>query len=194
MRKVYFFLFCLAVLSTSIQAQELQAIVSTNHVQLRWISSNGVSVDHYEIERRSRGEEFKIIALILAETGTASTAYLYKDKVTGGDQHFYYRVHCFYTDGTDSYSDILSLNLAEAHDDLLKISADASACKLLLDLPSEKGTYLFRIYNMNGQLLETQRSVAGSHIVETDKLSSGRYFMEAYHPVSGKRFYGTFSL
>jgi len=194
MRKIYTFIILFVALSTFAQAQEIQAIVSTSNVQLRWTSTAGYTIDHYEIERRSRGEEFKTIALILAENGSESAAYLYKDKLTGGDQHLYYRVHCFYADGTESYSDILSLNLAEAKDDLLKISTDVAGCRLLLDLPTEKGSYLFRIYNMNGQLLETQRSAGGTNVVEADKLASGKYFMEAYHPVTGRRFYGTFSL
>jgi len=193
MRKIQLFTLLFIGFTFTVNAQEFQAIVQSSFVQLRWAPAESASIDHYEIERRSKGGEFKTIALVLAEPET-TTAYVYKDKLTGGDQHLYYRIHFYHADGSDGYSDILSLNMEEAKDEMLKISTDAASCRLLLGLPEEKGAYLFRIYNMNGQLLETQHSVAGTNAIAADKLSAGKYFMEAYHPQTGKRFYGTFSL
>jgi hypothetical protein len=193
MRKIQLFTLIAIACSLSVHAQELQATVQSSFVQLKWAPADLTSIDHYEIERRSVGGEFKTIALVLAEPET-NAAYVYKDKMTGGEQHLYYRIHFYHLDGTDGYSDILSLNLDQAKEQLLNISTDVAGCRLLMDLPEEKGSYLFRIYNMNGQLLETQRSDAGTNAIAADKLTAGKYFMEAYHPQSGKRFYGTFSL
>jgi hypothetical protein len=178
----------------STYAQEFQAIIHSSSIQLRWSPAQTANIDHYEIERRSRGEEFKTIALVLAESESNTPAYMYKDKLTGGEQHLYYRIHFFNADGSDGYSDILSLNLDEVKEEMLKISTDKTDCKILLELPEKKGSYLFRIYNMNGQLLDTQHAAAGENALASDKLSAGNYFMEAYHPQTGKRFYGTFSL
>ncbi len=178
----------------SVNAQELQASLQQAHVRLQWTSKSNTPVDHYELESRTRGTEFKTKALILAEEEMETRLYLYKDKLSGIDQHIYYRLHIFYTDGTEGYSNILTVSTADEKEELLKISTDISQCKLTMELPGSNGSYLFRIYNMNGQLLDTHRSVAGSCEIPADKLSAGKYFMEAFHPLSGKRLYGTFSL
>lgn len=178
----------------SVKSQDLRAVLMNQHVELQWSSGNTSEIDHFELERRGKGEDFKTIALVLADTESAASAHLFKDKLTGVDQHLYYRVHYYYTNGSDAYSDILSLQITDKQEELLKISPDVAGCKIHLNLPSEKGSFLFRIYNMKGQLIDTQRTDAGSNELGADKLVAGNYFMEAYHPVTGKRYYGTFSL
>jgi len=175
-------------------SQELEATVSSKSVELQWKQDPAREVDHSELERRGRGEQFQMIALVLADGQSNEHLHFYKDKLTGIDEQLYYRLHLFYTDGTDSYSNILSLNLAEQKEELLKISTDINNCKLVLQLPADKGSYLFRIYNMQGQLMDTQRTEGSANELLADKLAEGNYFMEAFHPVTGKRYYGTFSL
>ncbi len=173
------------------KGQDFSAVVHDTYVLLQWKFPQR-EADHFEIQRRSRGGEFKTVSLILSDDSD-SVLYKYKDKFTGAETHYYYRIKIFYTNGTEEYSDILSVAINSVQQEPVQIVPGSPAGTFIPGLPVGKGSYLLRVYDMNGRLLLTQRSPAARPELLLEKLEKGRYFMEAYHPQTGKRFYGTFS-
>jgi hypothetical protein len=173
------------------KGQDFSAVVHDTYVLLQWKFPQK-QADHFEIQRRSRGGEFKTISLILSDDAD-SVLYKYKDKFTGAETHYYYRIKIFYANGTEEYSDILSVAINSVQQESVMIVPGSAAGTFIPGLPVAKGSYLLRVYDMNGRLLLTQRSPAARPELLLDKLAKGNYFMEAYHPQTGKRFYGTFS-
>lgn len=189
-RIFYLLLFTAGCMSFS-WGQEFTASATDRYVLLQWQFTQ-LKADHFEVQRRSRGEEFKTISLVLSDE-TDSVHYRFKDKLTGAESHFYYRIKIFLTNGAEEYSEILSVALNNVHQEPVNIEAASIKGSFIPALPLTKGSYLLRIYDMNGRLLVTQRSSAERPELQAGKLASGKYFMEAYHPQSGKRYYGTFT-
>lgn len=191
MLKRTFLFSCVLLAACWCSGQEFTATVQPNHVLLQWQFPQK-QTDHFEIQRRSRGGEFKTVSLVLSDDSD-SVLYKYKDKFTGAETHYYYRIKIFYTNGTEEYSDILSVAINSVQQEPVQIVPGSPAGTFIPGLPVGKGSYLLRVYDMNGRLLLTQRSPAARPELLLEKLEKGRYFMEAYHPQTGKRFYGTFS-
>jgi hypothetical protein len=187
--RISFLLLFLQIVGLRSISQEFSAAVQDNYILLQWKSIDK-KADHFELQRRSRGGEFKTISLVLSDDSD-SVVYRYKDKLTGSENYFYYRIKTYLTNGTESFSDILSVAVNAVQQEAVSIVADSAAGKFIPRLPVVKGAYLFRIYDNNGRLLLTQRSPATQPELILSKLTKGSYFMEAYHPISGRRYYGT---
>jgi hypothetical protein len=173
------------------RTQELQATLHSSYILLQWKLQKNVSADHCEVQRRSRGGDFRTIALVLADNERDSASYSYKDKLSGSESFYYYRIRTVYNSGDEQYSDIVSMPVNTVNQELLTVEVKSSAVALVL-LPQNKGSYLLRIYNGTGQLLYTRRAAAGSYKLPVQKLPKGMYFIEAFLPVNGQRYYGSF--
>jgi hypothetical protein len=175
-------------------AQEFEASILHKYVFLKWKWPADQQPDHFEIERRNRGGSFGMIAMTFSTEANDTSALYYKDKLTGVEDHYYYRIKAVYTDGHHAYSDIASVSFEKGSDDkMIDATLDAASGKVKLALPTMEGMYICRIYNMNGVLLSVEKPFACAPELSLAQVEGKRFFIESYHPQTGKKYYSTFS-
>lgn len=191
MKSVFLYLFLLLTGCCKAVAQDLQATVLSNHIALQWKLLQNRQADHCEVQRRSRGTEFRTIALVLADNTNDSAVYNFKDKLLGSESFFYYRIRTVYSSGEQQFSEILPVPVYPGEQEQLAITL-LSQTAVQIKLPPANTSYLLRLYTAEGQLLGTRRSSAGTCNWPVKKLKPGVYFVEAYLPINGRRYYGSF--
>jgi hypothetical protein len=196
MKKIALFILLTGVLLRCVPAaaQEFEATAIHKYVFLKWKWPASQQPDHFEIERRSRGGSFAMIAMTFSGEPNDTSALYYKDKLTGVEDHYYYRIKAIYQDGKSDYSEIISLSLEKTADQkMIDAILDKSTGKVKLSLPPLNGNYICRIYNMNGVLLSVEKPEACEPELSLAQAEGSRFFIETYHPQTGKKFYSTYS-
>ncbi|HEX4956742.1 MAG TPA: T9SS type A sorting domain-containing protein [Lacibacter sp.] len=161
--------------------------------EINWGVENNQTVDHFEVERMEPGGNFKTIGLVMSDNDASTKDYKFKEKLSGSETELRYRVKAFSNDGVVSYSNILKLNLKQVEVTEIRIVPNPVASFAQLNLPVINGSYLVRVYNVDGRMILTTQVQGRSQSMNVAQLSPGNYFMEAFHPQTGKRFYGKFS-
>jgi hypothetical protein len=195
MKKIYLSAVILLLsLSGIVRAQKFEASVLHKYVFLKWKWPADQQPDHYEIERRNRGGSFGMVAMTFSGELNDTSALYYKDKLTGAEDHYYYRIKAVYPDGNSTYSEILSVAFEKTADQrMIDAKLDSNTGKIKLDLPPLNGSYICRIYNMNGVLLGIEKPLACEPELSLAQVEGSRFFIETYHPQSGKKYYSTFT-
>ncbi|MBU6157505.1 MAG: hypothetical protein KGP35_00615 [Bacteroidetes bacterium] len=180
-------------MQSSLKAQEFEVIPTPTCAFLKWRWADAKVPDHFEIERRTRGSNFEMISIgfLLQDTDTAFLHY--KDKLTGNNEHYYYRIKAVYPDGNADYSEIVSVSLADLDKKIIDARLDNKTGKLKLSLPPLNGAYICRVYDMNGVLVSVEKPEACSPEITFNSIEGNSFFIESFHPLSGKKFYSTFS-
>lgn len=163
-----------------------------DHVLLQWSVSNNLITDHFEVERMDINGSFKTIALILSDNKSTTSKYSYKDKITLRDLFLFYRVKAITNKGEICSSIITPLNLQSTGSHLTTVEFNPHTNFLLLHLSFQTGSYVCRFYNVVGKMVKSKTIHAASHNVLLNDLKNGTYFLEIYHPQTGKRYYASF--
>ncbi len=163
-----------------------------DHVLLQWSVSNNIITDHFEIERMDVNGSFKTIALILSDNKLTTSKYSYKDKITLRDLFLFYRVKAITNKGEIFSSVITPLNLQSAGAHLTTVEFNHDTNFLSLHLSFQTGSYVCRFYNVVGKMVKSKTIHAASRNVLLSDLKNGTYFLEIYHPQTGKRYYASF--
>jgi len=161
--------------------------------EINWGVENNQTIDHFEIERMEAGGNFKTVGLVMSDDDAATKDYMFKDKLPGSETELRYRVKAFSNDGAVSYSNIVKLNLKQVEVTEIRIVPNPVSSFAQLNLPAINGNYLVRVYKMDGRLVYTSQIQGRSQSMNVSQLSTGNYFIEAFHPQTGKRYYGKFS-
>ncbi|MFT3846942.1 MAG: T9SS type A sorting domain-containing protein [Lacibacter sp.] len=181
------------VSDTSVQTiNNVSAADSNNYVFLQWDVSNNHITDHFEIERMDVNGTFKTIALILSDNETETIRYSYKDKITLRDFVLFYRVKVVNCNGEILLSEVAPLKLASTGKNLLPVDFNPAASELKFHLPVIKGSYVCRFYNIVGKMVLSKTVRSSVNGISVNELKNGNYFLEIYHPQSGRRYYAGF--
>jgi len=172
--------------------EDASATDNGNNVLLQWKVKDNTAVDHYEIERMDVSGEYSTIAFILSDNKEETKQYKYKDKITVRDLHLFYRIKAVGMNGQQEYSEVLPLDLKSTGEGLVDIEYKNGSDYIQLQLPRTKGSYVFRFYNIVGRMVKTKTVSASMKKIMIEDLKNGSYFIEAFHPQSGKRFYAKF--
>ncbi len=132
--------------------------------------------------------DYRTIALVMGDEDLTTKDYTYRDKLTGSETVLRYRIKLVTTEGIISYSSILKLNLKQVNVTEIKVVPNAVSATA----QSHHG-YLCRIYDTEGRMIQTSRVRGQLPTINISNLISGSYFLEAFHPQTGKRFYGKFT-
>jgi len=179
-------------MTTHDHIDEASATDNSSYVLLQWKVKDNVTVDHYEIERMDINGMYSTIAFILSDNKEETLEYKYKDKITVRDLHLFYRIKAVNMDGTEMFSEVLPLDLRSTGDGLVDIDYKNGTDFIVLHLPVARGSYVFRFYNIVGRMVKTKIISATQKKIMIDDLKNGSYFIEAFHPQTGKRFYAKF--
>lgn len=164
-----------------------------SHVLVQWKSENNQLVDYFEVQRKDGAGEFKTIGLVMGKEGLGDEEYEFKDKITVRDIEPSYRVKVINSDKVTTYSDVKRIRLSSEQGVSVKVFPNPSSDNLRINLPEASGVYVCRMYSAAGKMVQVVNVSANNPVVNIQSLSVGSYFMELYHPRSGKRFYTQFS-
>ncbi len=163
-----------------------------DHVLVQWSVSDNLITDHFEIERMDVNGMFKTVALVLADNKEETEQYIYKDKITLRDLFLFYRVRAVTNKGEVFSSIITPLSLKSAGNNLTVVHFNYSTNKLKFHLPFHTGSYVCRFYNIVGKMVKSKTVHASFNNILINDLKKGNYFLEIYHPQTGKRYYANF--
>ncbi len=172
---------------------KLDAEERNDHVALDWKVEHNELVDHYEIERKEENGSFKTVGLIMSDNKNSTTLYQFKDKITSRDMKLYYRVKIVGVDQVITYSDIRMVRPGSAQQHAVKIFPNPTSDFIRFKAPLINGSYVCRVYSNEGRMVLTANTSSLNSIINIKSLVRGSYFIELYHPQSGKRFYSQFS-
>ena len=175
------------------KVSKLDAEERNDHVALDWKVEHNELVDHYEIERKDENGSFRTIGLILGDNKNPTTQYQFKDKITSRDLKLYYRVKIVGVDQVITYSDIKMVRPGSAQQNGVKIFPNPTSDFIRFQSPLINGSYVCRIYSNEGRMVLTANTSSVNTSIDIKSLKAGSYFIEMYHPQSGKRFYSQFS-
>lgn len=171
--------------------KSITIVEHNNHAQLTWLVEQNERIDHFEVERKDADGEFKLIALVMSDDTNGVQSYTYKEKLTGSESVLQFRIKAVAADGTTSCSSIAHLNLSQVAGTEIKFKPNPVRQSAELNLPLVKGSYLCRVYNMFGRLLLVTEVQGQNGILQVEQLKPGSYFVEAFHPQTAKRYYGS---
>ena len=166
----------------------------SDHLLLEWNVIENDRVDRFEIERRESDGSFVTRAMILSDNLKDTRYYSYKDKMTGSEGVLFYHLKTIELNGEVRYSSIIRLNVKERQSSSITILPNPGTSEISLQLPPVKGGFVCRIYNAEGKMVSVLNQTASPEMkVNISSFQRGDYFMEVYHPQTGKRYYGRFT-
>ncbi len=114
--------------------------------------------------------------------------------MTGSEGVLFYRLKTIELNGEVRYSSIIRLNVKERQSSSITILPNPGTSEISLQLPPVKGGFVCRIYNAEGKMVSVLNQTASPEMkVNISSFQRGDYFMEVYHPQTGKRYYGRFT-
>jgi hypothetical protein len=177
------------------KATDLKLQDKENSVLIQWKSENNQLVDYFEVQRKDNSSEFKTIGLVMSTDVPTSETYEFKDKITARDVEPSYRIKVFNKDREITYSDVKKIRLGSEQSISVKVFPNPSSANIRINLPAVENGSMFvcRMYSTEGRIVKVTNVSSANPSVDITSLSVGSYFMELYHPKSGKRFYTQFS-
>lgn len=169
----------------------LNAFPQSASVKLDWKVTAEHNMSNYSVERSDDGQRFSIITR-KAATGNnnADMNYSWND-----DQPLpgtgYYRIQGVSINGDLKYSDIVKVQFGKIVPSITITPNPVTGQEMRLQFSNmEKGTYLLRLFNANGQELMKRtfehRGGTGINTIELVSLAAGQYNLEIRQPSGDK--------
>jgi hypothetical protein len=169
---------------------EANATDCNNFILLQWNVADNTLADHYEIQRMDIDGTYQTIAMILSDNLQETERYIYKDKITVRDLQLQYRIKVLLTGGEEQYSNSFVIEPKSAQNSLAKMLYMPTENAVNMYLPVGEADYVYRFYNIMGKM--TKVTSAKNQTIPVSDLKRGSYFVEAFQPQTGKRYYGEF--
>ena len=160
-----------------VELKDFKAEPYADRVELNWETASEENNDHFVIERSSSGHLFEEIGLVKG-VGTSSigSSYTFRDEhpISGVS---YYRLKQVDTDGTYSYSKIVSVSkVFTRHDVHVYPTATAHTLNLMLP-PTHEYKYASVVDLMGKQVLQLPLEPSKEQYLNVSSLSSGMYVL-----------------
>lgn len=144
---------------------------------LRWITESEINSDHFEIERRNAGEEWKVIGTVRANNQSFSKIeYKFTDATATADK-VQYRLKMIDIDGSHEYSKTLLVytecNKAQIH----VFPNPAGEGKLYVSLTGTSGKAEVSLVSLTGQVMLRTRMGNGTNTLNVSKVAAGVYIL-----------------
>lgn len=175
-----------------IEFQQFSAILRNKNVELGWRIVTSEQVDHFEIERSLDGSSFSAISSFNATMAANTTAsFNYKDADINVNQPvYYYRIKVVGKNGTNKYSNILSVKLGSSSIDKMKVSPNPASSTVAVSFSATaKGFADYQLMDMTGKIVikgqyRVEQGVNVLTLSELGRFSEGVYTVMLHH--SGK--------
>lgn len=147
---------------------------------LQWTTAIESGMSHFELQKSAGGSSFSPVARI-AVKGSGSR-YAYTDD-NAGTGKYYYRLHIVSQDGKESYSKVLSLNLA--CDQPQKISVYPNPLQNKITVAGIQSGDQLRITDIAGRTLKSVTANGAVLPIDMSRLANGLYWL---HVIRGNQY------
>jgi photosystem II stability/assembly factor-like uncharacterized protein len=157
---------------------------------LKWNTSSENNVLQFELQSSDDGLDFKTVSTIPASNSPSGSAYTQKDAAVWKTQTIYYRLKILDTDGTVSYSGIITVQRLVSPDFLLVENPFSEALNITISNP-QSTKIAMKLYDATGKQVaqKTLTASQGNNRIqfsEVKHFANGTYLLEVI--VQGKRF------
>ena len=149
---------------------------------LNWTTSTEINSSHFEIEKSTDGQNFRVAGTIAAAgNSSANLAYQYRDADPGGDRT-YYRLNMVDLDGSSKRSSIVMVRFTSSGIAMNQVYPNPVSDELVIEWNGRSNSRAqVSVVSMNGSVLSTELrpSVPGYNIgrIRTAQLAAGLYFI-----------------
>jgi hypothetical protein len=163
----------------------IQATYDDNVVHVSWSTANEVNTDYFEIQKlNSKGEFVKIGEVKAAGNSQNTLNYIFLDTELDFGNVQYYRIKQFDFDGRYSYSDIASVLIPEAKNDISIFPNPVSDFATLKVISNKESSIEVNIFDIKGALIISKAIVSditkgvNTFKLDVNQLQSGSYKVE----------------
>lgn len=142
--------------------------------RINWVIANNRAVNSFEVEKSTDGNDFKVIAVLLATEKFGTENYTYADTAAGADKVMY-RLRILNKSQHDFYSRIVLVRSKVTSVNNIKLIGNPVKDKLFVNYSATKAQETdIKIYSLTGTVLFTQKlsSFKGNNLL-TIPISSG---------------------
>jgi hypothetical protein len=164
----------------------LNSTGTSNKVNLDWITTSQLNVNHFVVERSLDGTNFSDAAILFPDTDASQDAnYSFSDNISSvKETMIYYRLCTVDLNGTFHYSDIRAVRISNQVVNNISIVAypNPVVSQLNITIPNEwqNKQVSYELFNTNGQLEARINDGNGSQTqtINVNNLSSGLYIVK----------------
>lgn len=150
-------------------------------VMLDWSTATELNNRGFEIEHSLDGKNWRMLDF---EPGNGTTdlmaTYQYEHKTPNTGTN-YYRLKQIDFDGVFAYSTIVSLQISKGQDGQIAVAPNPFQDRINLqwgDIDNTTGTLTANVYNLQGQLVYSERLLEGQQDVSLSELAPGAYMLQ----------------
>jgi hypothetical protein len=127
--------------------------MSSNSIQLNWVTELEVNNKHFEIQRSLDGKNFQTVAIVMSIDGSGTKAYKLTDNIpAGSSSKVYYRIKQVDLDEKYSISNVITINLTETNNFFVKLAPNPVGNEFSITLENNSSPVsAIRIVDMNGR-------------------------------------------
>lgn len=174
------------IIPLPVELHSFKGIATQSGVQLAWETASELDNAFFEVQRGQTATEFDSIGRVEgAGTTVLPQSYTFQDRKAGNGVN-YYRLRQVDFDGTESYSAVLAVSLAQATTEEMRVypthtkSSHPVTVQLLALQPLEK--FNISIYTLEGKLVKEYAAEADNRgnfvqLLNTAELSDGSMYM-----------------
>ncbi|MDP4263257.1 MAG: PQQ-dependent sugar dehydrogenase, partial [Bacteroidota bacterium] len=179
------FYFANASLTTlPVQMISFSGNLSNNVTVLNWTTSNEVNAQNFVVERSENGSDFSSIGTVAASgTTRSSTSYSYTDNNVAAlsSTVIYYRLKIVDKDGNSSYSNVITVSLADIAGRVTVFPNPVAAEAKVTIAAVTDGMAQWKIIDNAGRVvMESTSQLRKGHnsiTINVEKLSAGNYYL-----------------
>jgi hypothetical protein len=152
--------------------------IESKNPMLWWITENEINISRYEIEQSTHpSKNYQTVGTLAAANKIAASNYSFSLQQPLPAEITYFRLKIINTDGTYSYSGVVTLH-AHAFDSLGVVNSYTTG-QLIIKHPAVYANSLLKIINMSGQMMATGKLKTGVSLTSIDvkNLNNGVYLL-----------------
>jgi hypothetical protein len=159
--------------------------------KIQWVTSSEKNSNFFRLEKSKNGIDFEKLLDYNGAGNSESPKYYNAFDLSPYEDVTYYRLKLFNLDGTDEYSNIISINNKNLTDYITDARPNPTNGLLEFDINSKtKGKVLVEIYNSKGTLINSEeKNIENSYQslnLDLNKYDSGIYLLKVSFENSGK--------
>ena len=167
------------VLDVELISFEAKFIHYKNEVILNWATAYEIDSDYFIVERSLDGLEFESLDKIKSSGKNSKAAtYKYVDQDVPNTSIMYYRLNEFSIDGSNTHSDIVSIEISNPNNAFL-IYPNPSTGAININFQGMKDMELkeIELFDITGKVIQMTSTTANSFALELSNLEKGTYLL-----------------
>lgn len=169
-----------------VKLESFTATLNGSKVDLKWITSQELDLNHFVIEKSYDGKNFSDAGIVFAYGNTSERkSYSFPDNIANVQQTvIYYRLRSVDNDGNSKLSETRIIRLGKQSEMLKMVTyPNPASSELRVTVPAawQNKAVMLEVFNFNGQKIKTIKNTNASQTetIAVDALAKGFYLLKA---------------